>query len=162
LCAGDWLRESEDAKAKLESAETELEAARTGRAQADEKIEKLQQYMQVRRALWARRVRCGVLTRRGRCEQRASEKVKKLNGTLQDKEQAMERLEAELKTAWGRALEAEGDRLMLMERESVAGREMGAMGERLSLLEQGCWGLEETLGSAAAECDQVGVHADMD
>ena len=65
LCAGDWLRESEDAKAKLESAETELEAARTGRAQADEKIEKLQQYMQVTRALRARRVRRGDLTCRG-------------------------------------------------------------------------------------------------
>jgi len=118
--------------------------------------------MQVRRALWAGRVRCGELTRRGRCEQRASEKVKKLNGTLQDKEQAAERLEAELKTAWGRALEAEGDRLMLMERVSAAGREMGAVGEGLSSLEQGCWGLEEALRSAAAECDQVGVHADMD
>ena len=45
--AGDWLRESEGLRAKLEAAETELEAARTGRAQADEKIEKLQQYMQV-------------------------------------------------------------------------------------------------------------------
>ena len=88
--------------------------------------------------------------------------MKKLNGTLQDKEQAMERLEAELKAAWGRALEAEGDRLMLMERVSAEGREMGAVGEGLSSLEQGCGGLEEALRAVAAECEQVGVNATMD
>ena len=137
-----------------------MEAARSGRAQADEKIEKLQQYMQVTRALRARRVRRGDLTCRGGvCEQRASEKVKKLNGTLQDKEQAMERLEAELKAAWGRALEAEGDRLMLMERVSAEGRETGAVGKGLSSVEQVCGGLEKALGAMAGECAEVGVHA---
>ena len=40
--AGDWQRESEGLQAKLEAAEAELEGARTGRAQADEKVEKLQ------------------------------------------------------------------------------------------------------------------------
>lgn len=95
------------------------------------------------------------LTRRVRCEQRASEKVKRLNGTLEDKEQAMARLEAELKAAWGRALEAEGDRLMLMERVSAEGRGAGAVGEGLSSLEQGCRGLEEALGMVAGACDQV-------
>jgi hypothetical protein len=63
--AGDWLRESEGVRAKLEAAEAELEAARTGRAQADEKIAKLQQCMQVTRALLAGRVRRWDLTRLG-------------------------------------------------------------------------------------------------
>ena len=101
------------------------------------------------------RVRHGVLTRRGWREQRASEKVKRLNGTLEDKEQAMARLEAELKAAWGRALEAEGDRLMLMERVSAEGREAEAVGEGLSSVEQGLRGLEEALGTVAGACDQV-------
>lgn len=158
--AGDWLRESEGLGAKLEAAETELEAARAGRAQADEKIEKLQQYMQVRRALRAGWLKRGDLTRRGwGGAQRASEKVKQLNGALQEKEQARERLEAELKAAWGRALEAEGDRLVLMERVSAEGREMGAVGEGLSSLEQGCGGVEEALRAVAGGWDQVGSHA---
>ncbi len=64
--AGDLLRESESLRAKLEAAETELEAARAGRAQADEKIEKLQQYMQVTRAsLRGRGRKRGDLTGRG-------------------------------------------------------------------------------------------------
>jgi hypothetical protein len=45
-------RECEGLRATLEAAERELEAARAGRAQADEKVEKLQQYMQVRRGAW--------------------------------------------------------------------------------------------------------------
>ena len=85
--------------------------------------------------------------------------VKKLNATVQDKEQAMERLEAELKAAWGRALEAEGDRLVLMERVSAEGRETGAVGEGLASLEQGCGGLEEAVRAVAGECNQVGERA---
>jgi hypothetical protein len=88
--------------------------------------------------------------------------VKQLNGALQDKAQAMERLEAELKAAWGRALEAEGDRLVLMERVSAEGREMSAVGEGLWALEQGCGGLEEALRAVAGGCDQVGLHAARD
>ena len=42
----------ENLLATIEAAERELEAARAGRAQADEKVEKLQQYMQVRRGAW--------------------------------------------------------------------------------------------------------------
>ena len=59
------MRESAGLRAKLEAAETELEAARAGRAQAEDKIEKLQQYMQVRRALRARGLKRGDVTRRG-------------------------------------------------------------------------------------------------
>ena len=88
--------------------------------------------------------------------------MKQLNGALQDKAQAMERLEAELKAAWGRALEAEGDRLVLMERVSAEGREMSAVWEGLSALEQGWGGLEEALRAVAGGCDQVGLHASRD
>lgn len=151
------MRESEGLRARLEAAETELEAARAGRAQADAKMEKLQQYMQVRRGLRARGLKRGDVTGRwdGRA-QRASEKVKQLKGALQDKAQATERLEAELKAAWGRALEAEGDRLVLMERVSAEGRETCAVGEGLRALEQVCGGLEEALRGVAGGCDQVG------
>lgn len=68
----------------------------------------------------------------------------------------MERLEAELKAAEGRAVEAEGARLVLMERVSGEGRRMGAVGEGLWSLEQGCGGLEEALRAVAGEWDQVG------
>ena len=74
----------------------------------------------------------------------------------------MERLEAELKAAWGRALEAEGDRLVLMERVSAEGREMGVAGEGLATLEQGCGGLEEAVRAVAGECTQVGEGATME
>ena len=73
----------------------------------------------------------------------------------------MERREAELKAAWGRALEAEGDRLVLMERVSAETREMGAVGEGLTSLEHGCGGLEEAIRAVAGECDEVGERATM-
>ncbi len=82
--------------------------------------------------------------------QKASEKVKKLNVTLQDKEQAMERLEGELRATLGRALEAERDRSMLIAAEVSLRLENCVVS-----LEQGCDGLCQVLLQLQAELHEV-------
>ncbi len=75
--------------------------------------------------------------------------MKKLNGSLQDKEQEVGRLEAELKSALGRAMEAEESRSIISYEVSLR------MEECVAKLEQGCRGLDHLFLQLEAEVHQV-------
>ncbi len=71
--------------------------------------------------------------------------MKKQNGVLQDKEQAKERLEAELKAALSRALEAEENIVEVSLR----------LEEHVAKLEQGCWAVGDFVLQLEAKFNQV-------